>query len=119
MTGAMAAFTVNDTFLKLLGTDLPLFQILLLRSIGVIVVLGFFARRGGAVRIPRQSRDRWLILIRSIAEAAAAWFFSDCLFLRRCVARSSVSVCVRSAIARHWADMFLTRSGCSACGGCS
>lgn len=80
MTGAMAAFTVNDTFLKLLGTDLPLFQILLLRSIGVIVVLGFIARRSGAVRLPTRSRDRWLIVIRSIAEAAAAWFFITALF---------------------------------------
>jgi S-adenosylmethionine uptake transporter len=80
MTGAMAAFTVNDTFLKLLGTDLPLFQILLLRSIGVIVVLGLIARRSGAVRLPSRSRDRWLIVIRSIAEAAAAWFFITALF---------------------------------------
>ena len=35
MTGAMASFTINDTFLKLLGADLPLFQILFLRSLGV------------------------------------------------------------------------------------
>ena len=39
MTASMTSFTVNDAFLKLLGADLPLFQILLLRSIGVVILL--------------------------------------------------------------------------------
>lgn len=80
MTGAMSAFTVNDTFLKLLGSDLPLFQILLLRSIGVTVLLGAFAFYTGAFRMPELARDRWLIVIRSVAEAGAAWFFITALF---------------------------------------
>lgn len=80
MTGAMAAFTVNDTFLKLLGDDLPLFQILLLRSVGVSILLFFMAKYTGTFRMPRLARDRWLIVIRSIAEAAAAWLFITALF---------------------------------------
>ena len=80
MTGAMASFTINDTFLKLLGADLPLFQILFLRSVGVVVLLGALAVYTGAFRFPSSSRDRWLILIRSVAEAAAAWFFITALF---------------------------------------
>lgn len=80
MTGAMASFTINDTFLKLLGADLPLFQILFLRSLGVGALLGVVALYSGAFRVPASSRDRWLILIRSCAEAAAAWFFITALF---------------------------------------
>lgn len=80
MTGSMAAFTVNDTFLKLMGTDLPLFQILLLRAAAVSVLLGAFALYRGAFRWPASARDRWLILIRSVAEAGAAWFFITALF---------------------------------------
>lgn len=80
MTGAMAAFTINDTFLKLLGNDLPLFQILLLRAIGVAILLGVLTMRNGSMRMPKSPRDRWLILIRSIAEAGAAWFFITALF---------------------------------------
>lgn len=80
MSGSMAAFTINDTFLKLLGADLPLFQILLLRSIGVVVLLGAFAWATGAFRMPARKSDRRLILIRSVAEAAAAWFFITALF---------------------------------------
>lgn len=80
MAGAMAAFTVNDTFLKLLGTDLPLFQILLLRGIGVSLLLAAIAWSTGTFQIPPLARDRWLILVRSVAEAAAAWFFITALF---------------------------------------
>ncbi len=80
MTGAMTAFTINDTFLKLLGADLPLFQILFLRSVGVIVLLGSFAWATGSFRWPERASDRRLILIRAVAEAAAAWFFITALF---------------------------------------
>lgn len=81
MTGSMAAFTVNDTFLKLLGDDgLPLFQIMLLRAIGVAFLLGGYAVVTRSIRMPSNPRDRWLILVRSIAEAAAAWFFITALF---------------------------------------
>ena len=32
MVASMAAFTFNDVFVKLLGADLPLFQVLMLRG---------------------------------------------------------------------------------------
>ena len=32
MVASMAAFTFNDVFIKLLGAELPLFQILMLRG---------------------------------------------------------------------------------------
>ena len=80
MSAAMAAFTVNDTFLKLLGSDLELFQILLLRGVGVTVLLMMIAAATGTFRIPPLPKDRWLIFVRSVAEAAAAWLFITALF---------------------------------------
>lgn len=80
MTGSMAAFTLNDTFMKLIGTDIPLFQLLLLRSIAVMVLLGGFIYLKGNFRKPAMSRDWWLMLIRGAAEAAAAWLFFTALF---------------------------------------
>ena len=49
MTGSMTAFTVNDAFMKLLSTDLPFFQILFVRSVGVVVLMALLARRAGAL----------------------------------------------------------------------
>lgn len=80
MAASMTAFTVNDTFLKLLGQDLPLFQILFLRSVGVVICLGVIGIWTGALRLPPKMRDRRLIAMRSVAEAAAAWFFITALF---------------------------------------
>lgn len=79
MVASMAAFTVNDMFVKLLGDDLPFFQFLLLRTIGAVSFLYILARRAGAIRIPGAARDRWLIAVRSLAEIAAAYFFLNAL----------------------------------------
>lgn len=80
MTGSMAAFTLNDTFMKLIGAEVPLFQALLLRSIGVTVLLGGYVYFKGTFRKPALARDWWLMVIRGAAEAAAAWFFFTALF---------------------------------------
>ncbi len=79
MTASMTAFTVNDTFVKLLGDHLPFFQFLLIRSIGAAVLLTLLAWRAGALVWPKNRRDRWLIAIRSPAEMAAAYFFLTAL----------------------------------------
>ena len=80
MTGAMTAFTINDTFLKLLGTHLPFFQIVFLRSIATSVFLFYLAQRSGALKVHLSRNDRKLIAIRTVAEAAAAWLFITALF---------------------------------------
>lgn len=79
MTASMAAFTINDMFVKLLGDHLPFFQFLLLRTIGAAFFLFLLARRAGAIRWPSVPRDRRLIVIRSLAEVAAAYFFLNAL----------------------------------------
>ena len=80
MMGSMAAFTVNDTFIKLLGGVLPLGQILFLRGGFVLIVLAILAWRFGAVRW-RFSRSDWgMIILRGLSEMAAAYFFIEALF---------------------------------------
>lgn len=80
MTGSMTAFTVNDAFMKLLGQELPFFQVLFLRSVGTILLLFAIARAFGAVKVPDGRDDRRLILIRSAAECGAAYCFISALF---------------------------------------
>ncbi len=79
MTASMSAFTLNDTFVKLLGDEMPFFQFLLLRSIGASLLIFLIARRAGAIRWPQARQDRWLIVVRSFAEMAAAYFFLTAL----------------------------------------
>lgn len=79
MTGSMAAFTVNDTFVKLLGESLPFFQFLVLRSVGAAVLMLLLAWKAGVLRLPPSPRDRRLMLYRSLAEMAAAYFFLTAL----------------------------------------
>lgn len=80
MMGSMTAFTVNDAFMKLLSTDLPFFQILFIRSVGVVVLMALLARRAGALNFRMARGDQKLIALRSLAEMGAAWFFISALF---------------------------------------
>lgn len=80
MVGSMTAFTVNDAFMKLLSVDLPFFQILFLRSVGVVLLMALLARRAGALSFRMPSGDKKLIALRSLSEVGAAWFFISALF---------------------------------------
>lgn len=79
MTGSMAAFTFNDTFFKLLATDLPFFQALFLRSALVTLLMLVLVRVQGALWVRAGRRDWGLIVLRSLTEAAAAYFFLTAL----------------------------------------
>jgi S-adenosylmethionine uptake transporter len=79
MTG-MAAFTVNDTLMKLILGDIPMFQALFLRGIGTSLIFALIAWRMGALHLGQfPVRDRWLIVVRTLAEAFAAFFFMAAL----------------------------------------
>ena len=80
MTGSMAAFTVNDAFMKLLSVDLPFFQLLFLRSAGVVILMAMLAFRARAMHFEMAKGDRMLIALRSLSEVGAAWFFISALF---------------------------------------
>lgn len=79
MMASMAAFTINDTCIKAIGGDMPLFQILTLRGLGAVLLIYALARHLGALRVRLPRRDWVLIGLRSVAEAAAAYFFLTAL----------------------------------------
>ncbi|MGX9356473.1 DMT family transporter [Roseobacteraceae bacterium S113] len=80
MMGSMAAFTINDTFLKLTGGAIPLFQLLFVRGLFAVAAIYLLARALGALRWDISRRDWGLIALRSGAELGAAYFFLTALF---------------------------------------
>lgn len=80
MMASMAAFTLNDTFVKAVSGEVPLFQLLFLRGILTTVFTGVLAWRLGAFRGRIPAQDRWLVMLRLVAEIGAAYFFLTALF---------------------------------------
>ena len=80
MMASMAAFTLNDTFMKAMAGDIPLFQLLFLRGVFTTLAVAIIAWRMGALRGRLAPRDRGLIALRTVAEVAAAYFFLTALF---------------------------------------
>lgn len=81
MMGAMAAFTVSDTFTKSLSGDVPLFQLLFLRGVIASGLIAILAWQQGALNLRVPARDQWLIALRMVAEIGAAYFFVSALFV--------------------------------------
>ena len=80
MMASMAAFVVNDTFMKTLGGEVPLFQLLFLRGVlasGLIAILAWYMN---ALHLRIPPRDMALIGLRMVAEIGAAYFFVSALF---------------------------------------
>ena len=80
MMAAMASFTINDTFMKSLSGDLPLFQALFVRGAATTVFLYAMAKGMSAFRLNLSGRDWVLLTVRSLAEVAAAYLFISALF---------------------------------------
>ena len=80
MTGSMAAFTLNDGFMKALSGELPLMQAIFIRSLGVVVLLAGLAWSQNALRFSISKPDLKLIGLRAVAEIAAVFFFITALF---------------------------------------
>jgi len=79
MCVAMAAFTINDTFMKSVTASLPLYQTIGLRGTIAVAGLVVLVILGGAWRARLSRRDGWLILIRSLADVAATLLFLEAL----------------------------------------
>lgn len=73
MVAGMTSFTLSDACMKALGGAMPLSQSLLLRGLAVTSIVAVALWRAGAGDVER--RDWWLMLLRAVAEAGAAWFF--------------------------------------------
>ncbi|CUH65785.1 phosphonate utilization associated putative membrane protein [Thalassovita gelatinovora] len=80
MMASMAAFTINDTFMKVLSGDVPLFQLLFLRGILTSLFTGVWAWRLGVLHFRLPRRDLGLIALRIVAEIGSAYFFLTALF---------------------------------------
>ncbi|WP_171053978.1 DMT family transporter [Arenibacterium halophilum] len=79
MIASMAAFTMNDTLVKVVGSDVPLFQLVTLRGILASVLIYILAQRFGGVHF-RLSRGDWsLIGLRCLGEVSATYFFLTAL----------------------------------------
>ncbi len=79
MMGSMAAFTVNDALVKVVGQDLPLFQLVTMRGVLATVLVLIMARYLGALHLNFPPHDKWLIALRCLAELAATIFFLTAL----------------------------------------
>jgi len=80
MAGSMAAFTINDAFMKSLSGELHLVQAIFVRSIGVIVALALLAWSQNALRLKVARGDLKLTTLRSGAEIIAIYLFMTALF---------------------------------------
>ncbi len=79
MMASMAAFTVNDTLVKIALRELPLFQLVAIRgALATLLVYGL-ARHLGALHLSFSRHDKWLVSIRCVAELAATFFFLTAL----------------------------------------
>jgi len=79
MCASMAAFTINDAFMKSVTQTLPLYQTIALRGMIAAIGLGLLVAATGAFRFRPNGRDGWLILLRSLADVAATILFLEAL----------------------------------------
>ncbi|WP_342751835.1 DMT family transporter [Aliiruegeria haliotis] len=80
MAASMASFTLNDAMMKSVSGELSMFQALSIRGlISTILLVAMAAAMGGLrFRLPR--KDRNVVMLRTLAEIAAAYFFITALF---------------------------------------
>lgn len=79
MTAAMAAFTVNDAFMKAALVEASLMQAIFLRGVVVVPLMILLCRMLGHMRPTLPRRDWHLIAIRTVAEMLGALFFISAL----------------------------------------
>ncbi len=77
---AMAAFTFNDTAMKSLANDVPMFQAIFLRGLLTTLWLVLLGCAIGGLRFRLSSRDWWAIALRTFCEGAATFLFLTALF---------------------------------------
>lgn len=80
MMASMAGFTLNDTFMKALSDQMPLFQLIFLRGIVTTLAIGAMAWYVGALHLRIPAKDRALITLRMLAEVGSAYFFLTALY---------------------------------------
>lgn len=80
MVGSMAGFTLNDACMKVLMHEVPFFQAILLRGLLTVGLMVMMSRWLGGLNFRMLRRDWGLVLIRSLSEIGATYFFINALF---------------------------------------
>ncbi|MEM9438572.1 MAG: DMT family transporter [Pseudomonadota bacterium] len=80
MVGSMTAFTVNDAFMKALGTEWPLFQSIFMRGVFAALIMAVLAVGLGHFKLKLARGDWAMVLIRTGCEALAAGLFITAIF---------------------------------------
>lgn len=79
MMGSMAGFTLNDTLVKIVGTNLPLMQIIALRGVMATLLIFALAWMTGALRLTASRQDWSWVGLRSLTEIGATYCFLSAL----------------------------------------
>jgi S-adenosylmethionine uptake transporter len=80
MSLSMIGFVVNDTLMKAVADDVPLFQAILIRGLCASVLIVVFAWHRGALSYRPRGADRGQIALRTVGEVGATCFFLTALF---------------------------------------
>ncbi|MEM6374861.1 MAG: DMT family transporter [Pseudomonadota bacterium] len=80
MMASMACFVLNDTAMKLMAGDVPLFQLLALRGTLTCLLVSVLAWRLGGFSARPDRRDWGLVALRTLAEIGATICFLTALF---------------------------------------
>lgn len=79
MTLSMAAFTLNDTFMKLAMAELPLYQVMIVRGVLTTVLVGGLCFYFKSYRFDFPRKDWIYIVLRALGEVGASYFFLTAL----------------------------------------
>ncbi|MGJ8534458.1 MAG: DMT family transporter [Alphaproteobacteria bacterium] len=79
MVLAMLGFVLNDAIMKLVSSDVHLYQAIFLRGVLATTVMGVLAWRSGGFAVPRNVTNKFVVL-RTIGELGGTVFFLTALF---------------------------------------
>lgn len=79
MTLSMISFTCNDTVMKFVTQDMPLYQAIFMRGLVVMALLFLLARREAGLVLRLEPGDRWPMVLRVIGELASTVLFLNAL----------------------------------------
>ena len=79
MVMCMTLFTLNDTVIKFVTQELPLYQAMTLRGAVVMVLLVVLAQRKGGLDLRVTPADRWPLALRTIGEVGSTLLFVNAL----------------------------------------
>lgn len=81
MVAGMSAYTLNDALVKLVGADLPLSQILVMRGVMASALLILLAKVMRERLVPRGPKEWGFVLLRATCEVTATYFFLTALMV--------------------------------------